>query len=145
MQYQSYRQSLTTNGGYNSTSVNKQWPLPLFCESVHTSSRQDERENLATDDSPSHENREMKDMYTNSPADEISKMPEPFKTAIQNTKQWQWERKKGLKSTGCWATLFPKDESQDVSFTIWCGHGDGESLTQFFGGQLEILSHSRGI
>jgi len=83
---------------------------------------------------------EMKDMYTNAPASNISKMPEPFKTAIENSRLWKWERSQGLKTTGCWPSLFPKDRTQDVSFTIWCGKKDGEHLSDFFGGQLEMSS-----
>jgi hypothetical protein len=82
---------------------------------------------------------EMKDMYTNAPASNISKMPEPFRTAIENSRQWKWERGKGLK-TGCWPSLFPKDQTQDVSFTIWCGNEDGERLTDFFGRKIEMSS-----
>jgi hypothetical protein len=83
---------------------------------------------------------EMKDMYTNALASNISKMPEPFKTAVQNSRLWKWERSQGLKTTGCWPSLFPKDQKQDVSFTIWCDNEDGEHLTKFFGGQLEMSS-----
>ncbi|KAG9245611.1 hypothetical protein BJ878DRAFT_418813, partial [Calycina marina] len=103
---------------------------------IHHSSRQDEQQNPTAVDSlsPSKENREMKDMYTNAPASNISKMPEPFRTAIENSRLWKWERSQGLKTTGCWPSLFPKDRTQDVSFTIWCGKKDGEHLTIFFGG-----------
>jgi len=83
---------------------------------------------------------EMKDMYTNAPASNISKMPEPFRMAIENSRLWKWERSQGLKTTGCWPSLFPKDRTQDVSFTIWCGKKDGEHLTKFFGGALEMSS-----
>jgi hypothetical protein len=83
---------------------------------------------------------EMKDMYTNAPASNITKMPEPFRTAIENSRQWKWERNQGLTTTGCWPSLFPKDQKQDVSFTIWCGNKDGNRLTDFFGGQIEMSS-----
>jgi hypothetical protein len=83
---------------------------------------------------------EMKYMYTNAPASNISKMPEPFRAAVQNSQQWKSERSQGLETTGCWPSLFPKDNRQDVSFTIWCGNEDGAHLTDFFGGQLEISS-----
>jgi hypothetical protein len=36
--------------------------------------------------------KEMKDIYTNTPASNISKMPELFKTAIENSRLWKWER-----------------------------------------------------
>jgi len=82
----------------------------------------------------------MKDMYTNAPASNISKMPEPFKTAIENSRLWKWEKSKSLKTTGCWPSLFLKDYTQDVSFTIWCGNEDGERLTKFFGSELALSS-----
>lgn len=82
----------------------------------------------------------MKYMYTNAPASNILKMPEPFRTAIKNSRLWNWERSQELKTTGCWPSLFPKDHTQDVSFTIWCGNEDGERLADFFGAQLEISS-----
>ncbi|OBT60426.1 hypothetical protein VE03_10328 [Pseudogymnoascus sp. 23342-1-I1] len=137
-----YRQNTTTDSGYNGTFVDEQRQRPLLCESAHHPSRQCEQENPAVDDPlpPSKENREMKDMYTNALASNISKMPEPFKTAIENSRQWKWERSQGLKTTGCWPSLFPKDNRQDVSFSIWCGNEDGEHLTDFFGGNIEMSS-----
>lgn len=84
---------------------------------------------------------EMNYMYTNAQASNISKMPEPFRTAVQNSRLWKWERsQKHLETTGCWPSLFPKDYTQDVSFTIWCGHEDGHRLADFFGAKLEISS-----
>ena len=41
--------------------------------------------------------------------------------------------------TGCFATLFPKDYTQDVSFTIRCGHGDGYDLNDFLDGKGNVL------
>ena len=83
---------------------------------------------------------EMK-MCTNAPASDISKLPEPFRTAVQNSRLWNWERsQKELETTGCLATLFPKNDRQDVSFTIWCGNEEGYLLTDFFGLQYEISS-----
>ncbi|KAH6692793.1 hypothetical protein BKA61DRAFT_684092 [Leptodontidium sp. MPI-SDFR-AT-0119] len=134
------RQDLTTDSGY--TFVDGQRHRPIHCKSVHYPSRQYEQENPVADDSlpPSKENREMKDMYTNAPASNISKMPEPFRTAIENSRLWKWERRQGLETTGCWPSLFPKDQTQDVSFTIWCGNKDGNRLTDFFGGDVEMFS-----
>jgi hypothetical protein len=84
---------------------------------------------------------EMKHMFTNAPASKISKLPEPFRTAVQNSRLWKWERsQEELETTGCWATLFPKDDTQDVSFTIWCGNDDGYHLTTIFGAQRAISS-----
>jgi len=67
-------------------------------------------------------------------------MPEPFRTALKNSQQWKWERSQGVQTTACIATLFPKDFTQDVSFTIWCGYDDGHILTDFFGAQHAISS-----
>jgi hypothetical protein len=82
----------------------------------------------------------MKHMYTNAPASDIEKLPEPFKTFIQNSQLWKWERSQGLQTTGCWVTLFPKGDAQDVSFTVWCGHEDGYRLIEAFGLQLGLSS-----
>lgn len=77
----------------------------------------------------------MKYIYTNTLASNISKLPELFRTAVQNSRLWQWERNQEpeLKTTGCWPSLFPKDRIQDVSFTIWCGQDDGYRLIDIFG------------
>ncbi|EER41093.1 conserved hypothetical protein [Histoplasma capsulatum H143] len=90
--------------------------------------------------SPTRAKREMKYMFTNSPASIISSLPEPFKTAIENSRLWEWERKHKLNETGCLASLFPKDVTQDVSFTIWCGHDDGYHLNSVFGMRRAIAS-----
>jgi hypothetical protein len=84
---------------------------------------------------------EMRHMYTNAPASNISKLPEPFRTAVQNSRQWKWERsQKELETTACFGTLFPKDFTQDVSFTIWCGANDGYRLNDVFGLPLATSS-----
>lgn len=83
---------------------------------------------------------EMKYMFTNAPASNISKLPEPFRSAVQNSRLWKWERSQGLLTTGCWPSLFPKDHTQDASFTIWCGHDDGFQLNEIFGSELAISS-----
>jgi len=85
---------------------------------------------------------EMKDMYTNVPASSISTLPEPFRTAVKNSRLWTWERSQEPESltTGCLAALFPKDYRQDVSFTIWCGHDDGYQLIDVFGLQHAMSS-----
>ena len=82
----------------------------------------------------------MKHMYTNGPASNISKLPGQIRTAIENSRLWQWERNQGLQFTGCLATLFPKSNQQDVSFTIWCSNRDGYHLNEIFGLQLGISS-----
>jgi len=83
---------------------------------------------------------EMKYMFNNALASNISRLPEPFRSAVENSRLWKWERGQGLLTTGCWPSLFPKDYTQDVSFTIWCGHDDGYRLIQFFGSELAISS-----
>lgn len=40
----------------------------------------------------------MKYMYSNAPASKILKLPEPFRTAVQNSRQWKWERNQGLET-----------------------------------------------
>ncbi|KAF2105289.1 hypothetical protein BDV96DRAFT_626317 [Lophiotrema nucula] len=90
--------------------------------------------------SPLDENREMKHMYTNAPASDISKIPEPFHTFIQNSRLWKWERSQGIPRTACWGTLFPKGDAQDASLTIWGGHEDGYQLNEAFGLQLALSS-----
>jgi hypothetical protein len=71
----------------------------------------------------------MKHMYSNAPAVIISILPEPFKS----------ERSQNMETTACLASLFPQDDTQDVSFTIWCGHNDGYFLNNVFGVQREYL------
>ncbi|KAL4950823.1 hypothetical protein BDW69DRAFT_186967 [Aspergillus filifer] len=78
------------------------------------------------------EKREMKHMFSNAPASSILQLPEPFKTAIKNSQQWKLERNQNLETTSCLASLFPRSMTQDVSFTIWCGHDDGYLLNDFF-------------
>ncbi|OJD26943.1 hypothetical protein ACJ73_01665 [Blastomyces percursus] len=63
--------------------------------------------------SPSKERREVKYMYTHALASNISKLPEPFRTAVENSRLWKWERGQNLNATGCLATLFPRDNTQD--------------------------------
>lgn len=57
-------------------------------------------------------------MYSNAPATSISILPEPFKSAVTNSRLWKWERSQHMETTGCLASLFPKDDTQDVSFTL---------------------------
>jgi hypothetical protein len=83
---------------------------------------------------------EMKFMCTNAPASSIARMPDPFRTAVQRSQLWKWERSQGLQTTGCFASLFPKDVAQDVSFTIWCGNDDGYHLTNLFEAELALSS-----
>lgn len=82
----------------------------------------------------------MKYMYTNAPVEIIKRLPEPFKKAVENSRLWKWERSQAMNRTSCLATLFPKDDTQDVSFTIWCGHKDGYDLSKIYGVQRAISS-----
>ncbi|OAF58417.1 hypothetical protein VC83_06543 [Pseudogymnoascus destructans] len=74
----------------------------------------------ATEDalSPSNESREMKYMYTNAPASNISNLPEPFRTAVENSRLWKWERSQELVTTGCLANW-------------WCSSPDEEEVREF--------------
>jgi len=81
----------------------------------------------------------MKYVYTNAPTSYISMLPEPFRTAIENSRLWKWERNQpGLDTTGCLSTVIPKGEGQDVSFSIWCGHDDGYRINDILGLQVAI-------
>ena len=83
----------------------------------------------------------MKHMYTNALISSIAELPEPFLKAVQNSRLWKSERnQEELETTGCLATLFPKDNTQDVSFTVWCGNDDGYHLSNIFGLQHAISS-----
>ncbi|OQE69869.1 hypothetical protein PENNAL_c0126G11276 [Penicillium nalgiovense] len=86
--------------------------------------------------SPLDEKREMKHMYTNPDPVCIDKLPEPFQTAVRESRLWKWERSQGMKTTSSLATLFPKDNTQDVSLTIWCGNHEAYHLHDVFGLQL---------
>ncbi|KAH7303717.1 hypothetical protein B0I35DRAFT_364409 [Stachybotrys elegans] len=89
---------------------------------------------------PTHENREMQYIFTNGPVTNMSHMPQPFKAAMETSKLRKWEIAQGSSTTSAYSTLFPKDGSQDVSFTIWVGHNDGYLLNDIFGLQLAITS-----
>jgi hypothetical protein len=82
----------------------------------------------------------MKYMYTNALASDISALPEIFSSIIRNSRLWKWERNQGLQCTGTFALLFPKDHTQDVSLTIWCGHDDGYRLIDMFSLKLALSS-----
>ncbi|KAI1919983.1 hypothetical protein LOZ65_004262 [Ophidiomyces ophidiicola] len=86
------------------------------------------------------ENREVGFIYTNAPAVNISQLSEPFRAALQTSRQWKWERSQNMETTSCLATLFPKDNTQDVSLTIWCGNEDAYSIVAAIGMQLVPLS-----
>jgi len=79
-------------------------------------------------------------MFTDGPAGVISELKEPFQSAVKSSRLWKWERSKGMRTTGCIASLFPKDNTQDVSFTFWCGNVDGYRLNDIFSLQHAIAS-----
>ncbi|PGH19286.1 hypothetical protein AJ80_04039 [Polytolypa hystricis UAMH7299] len=81
---------------------------------------------------------EVKYMYTNAPTSIIEQLPEPLKTAVQNSKQWRDERRRNSKTTGCLATLFPKDDNQDISLTIWCASKEAYRVNSIYGLELVI-------
>lgn len=83
---------------------------------------------------------EVKDMYTNGPPNNILKLSEPLRSVIENSRLWKWERSRNLEITNCIATLFPEDNTQDVSLTIWCANNGGYLLNDLFGLQLANLS-----
>lgn len=83
---------------------------------------------------------EMKHMYTNGSPDHVYKLPEPFKTVILGSTLWKWERSQGMTTTSCLSTLWPKDDKQDVSFTIWGGNHDTYLINDMLGLQLAISS-----
>ncbi|KPM45599.1 hypothetical protein AK830_g982 [Neonectria ditissima] len=85
-------------------------------------------------DEPNKRNRETKDMFAEAPITNVMRhLPQPFVKAVQNSQQWKWERSSGFDTTSCLATLFPRSEKDDVSFTIWVGHNDGYRLNNIFG------------
>ncbi|OJD10776.1 hypothetical protein AJ78_08306 [Emergomyces pasteurianus Ep9510] len=71
-------------------------------------------------------------IYINAPASSIAVLLEPFKTAVQNSKLWIQERRQGLEKTGCLATLFPKDDTQNISLTISCASKNGYRLNSIY-------------
>nr|XP_036584382.1 uncharacterized protein CTRU02_05457 [Colletotrichum truncatum]KAF6793900.1 hypothetical protein CTRU02_05457 [Colletotrichum truncatum] len=82
---------------------------------------------------PNHGNREMQHMFSNGPFSNIHSLPSRYQQAIRHSKQWRWERARGLETTTCVSTLFPKDETSDVSITLWVGHNEGYLLNDLLG------------
>lgn len=78
----------------------------------------------------------MQDIYTNSPASDIEKVPEPFKTAIQTSQQWKWERDEKMETTGCLTFIFPKNQLHDIGVTTSCANERAWHLIDMFGSQL---------
>ncbi|KAJ6019953.1 hypothetical protein N7522_000028 [Penicillium canescens] len=93
--------------------------------------------------SPFDGKREMKHMYTNPDYVCIDRLPEPFQTAVRGSRLWKWERSQGMKTTGCLSTLFPLDNTQDVSLTIWCGNAESYNIIDEF--ELELAHSSQHL
>ena len=77
---------------------------------------------------------------SNGSADLVAGLPYPFREAVQNSQLFKEERRRMSRTTGCLSVLFPTDNTQDVSVTIWCGNDDGYVLTNFFGLQFAVSS-----
>ncbi|KAL6229868.1 hypothetical protein BDW75DRAFT_234864 [Aspergillus navahoensis] len=99
-----------------------------------------EQEGQQNQGHPSNGDREMQHIYTNSDPACINKLPKSFQTAVMQSQLWQWERRRGMETTGCLSTLFPKDNTQDVSLTIWCGNPEAYNINDEFGLQLAASS-----
>ncbi|GMG16928.1 unnamed protein product [Aspergillus oryzae] len=76
--------------------------------------------------------KEVKFMFSNAPFEIVDTLPDKLKEAVQASSLWREERNQRRSTTGCLASLFPRDAEQDVSFTIWCGHDQGYDLNNFF-------------
>lgn len=85
-----------------------------------------------TSNLPSNRKREVKFMFSNAPFEIVDTLPDKLKEAVQASSLWREERNQRRSTTGCLASLFPRDAEQDVSFTIWCGHDQGYDLNNFF-------------
>ncbi|KAM5442408.1 hypothetical protein MferCBS31731_002286 [Microsporum ferrugineum] len=111
---------------------------PLHESTIQRLTQNQESPVGVTSQPPSTKNREAKYIYSNAPASNIEKLPEPFRTAVRNSKLWEAERRQGLETTGCLATLFPKDDTQDVSLTIWCANKEGYRLYRMYEMELTM-------
>lgn len=77
-------------------------------------------------------------MYTNGDPKRVEELPEPLKLFIKSSQLWRAEQLRGAVTTECMASLFPKDNKQDVSFTIWGGNDGAYDLNDYFNLQLEV-------
>ncbi|KAM5431532.1 hypothetical protein McanMca71_004767 [Microsporum canis] len=111
---------------------------PLHESTIQRLTQNQESPAGVTSQPASTKNREAKYIYSNAPASNIEKLPEPFRTAVRNSKLWEAERRQGLETTGCLATLLPKDDTQDVSLTIWCANEDGYRLHRMYGMEVAM-------
>ncbi|KXH63657.1 hypothetical protein CNYM01_08416 [Colletotrichum nymphaeae SA-01] len=76
---------------------------------------------------------EIKHMFSSGPRNNVYDLPQDIRQAIMASNHWRWERAQDLITTGCISTLFPKDETSDVSLTFWCGHNEGYRLNDLLG------------
>lgn len=81
-------------------------------------------------------------MFSNAPFTILEIMPEPFKYAIETSKQWKMERDRNDPTTSCLSSIFPRNETQDVNFMIQCGHIDAYRLNDIFGLNPQAVSTS---
>jgi hypothetical protein len=64
----------------------------------------------------------------------IDKLPEPFKTGIQNSSQWKKEQKVGgLSGTHCLSLYLPEKVNMDAFLVIRMGYLDGFQVSHFLG------------
>jgi len=78
-------------------------------------------------------NREVAFHFANAPPACILKLPGIIKEAAESSRQYSNERHQGLATTSVISLIFPKDNSEDASLTIWLGNTRGYGLADFFG------------
>ncbi|QDS73731.1 hypothetical protein FKW77_004432 [Venturia effusa] len=76
------------------------------------------------------ESREIEYKYSETPIDLIARVGEPLFSAVQSSKQWQFERGIGGERTDCLYALAPKDRSHDIALTLLVGHKMGTELIE---------------
>lgn len=79
-------------------------------------------------------------MYTNAPLKVIDQLPELFQRAIQSSRRWRTEREYGRATSDCLAALFPPDDKQDVTLSIWCSQDSAYELLNRFELKLVFTS-----
>lgn len=64
----------------------------------------------------------------------IDKLPEPFKTGIQNSKQWKDEQEiGGLSVTNCLSLYIPAKVNKDTFLVVRMGYLDGFQVSDLLG------------
>lgn len=64
----------------------------------------------------------------------IHKLPEPFKTGIQNSRQWKDEQKiGGLSVTNCLSLYIPEKQNTDTFLVVRMGYLDGFQISDLLG------------